>query len=152
MKLLIYSQLVRRTGDDWVHNQSLTWVEGDDQVHSQSLTWVEGSLVASNATCNQMRSELHLTVGLPACVGKFLDGVGGKFTHQNQVSESQLVIRSGIRVRILVCVIKDQISVSLQFLSLLWVSITQLQGLCEPMDCSLPGSSVHGIVQARILE
>ena len=24
--------------------------------------------------------------------------------------------------------------------------------LCEPMDCSLPGSSVHGISQARILE
>ena len=24
--------------------------------------------------------------------------------------------------------------------------------LCEPMDCSLPGSSVHGIFQARILE
>ena len=24
--------------------------------------------------------------------------------------------------------------------------------LCDPVDCSLPGSSVHGIVQARILE
>ena len=24
--------------------------------------------------------------------------------------------------------------------------------LCEPVDCSLPGSSVHGILQARILE
>ena len=24
--------------------------------------------------------------------------------------------------------------------------------LCYPMDCSLPGSSVHGIFQARILE
>ena len=24
--------------------------------------------------------------------------------------------------------------------------------LCNPMDCSLPGSSVHGIFQARILE
>ena len=24
--------------------------------------------------------------------------------------------------------------------------------LCEPMDCSLPGSSVHGIFQARVLE
>ena len=24
--------------------------------------------------------------------------------------------------------------------------------LCDPMDCSLPGSSIHGIVQARILE
>ena len=24
--------------------------------------------------------------------------------------------------------------------------------LCDPTDCSLPGSSVHGIIQARILE
>ena len=24
--------------------------------------------------------------------------------------------------------------------------------LCDPMDCSLPGASVHGIVQARVLE
>ena len=24
--------------------------------------------------------------------------------------------------------------------------------LCNPMDCGLPGSSVHGILQARILE
>ena len=24
--------------------------------------------------------------------------------------------------------------------------------LCNPMDCSLPGSSVHGILQARVLE
>ena len=24
--------------------------------------------------------------------------------------------------------------------------------LCNPMDCSLPGSSVHGTLQARVLE
>ena len=24
--------------------------------------------------------------------------------------------------------------------------------LCDPMDCNLPGSSVHEILQARILE
>ena len=24
--------------------------------------------------------------------------------------------------------------------------------LCDPMDCSLPGSSLHGILQVRILE
>ena len=24
--------------------------------------------------------------------------------------------------------------------------------ICDPMDCSLPGYSVHGILQARILE
>ena len=29
-----------------------------------------------------------------------------------------------------------------------WLCLT----LCDPMDCSPPGSSVHGILQARILE
>ena len=24
--------------------------------------------------------------------------------------------------------------------------------LCDPLDCSLPGSSIHGIFQARVLE
>ena len=33
------------------------------------------------------------------------------------------------------------------------VLVTQLcSTLCDPMDCSTPGSSVHGILQARILE
>ena len=32
-------------------------------------------------------------------------------------------------------------------------SVAQLcPTLCDPMDCSPPGSSVHGILQARILE
>ena len=33
-------------------------------------------------------------------------------------------------------------------LCVLWSCLT----LCNPMDCSPPGSSVHGILQARILE
>ena len=33
------------------------------------------------------------------------------------------------------------------------VLVTQLcPSLCDPMDWSLPGSSVHGLLQARILE
>jgi len=31
-------------------------------------------------------------------------------------------------------------------------SLQSYQTLCEPMDYSLPGSSDHGILQARILE
>ena len=35
----------------------------------------------------------------------------------------------------------------------MWVLVTQsCPTLCNPMDCSPPGSSVHGILQARILE
>ena len=39
------------------------------------------------------------------------------------------------------------------FLICVCVLVTQLcLTLCDPMDCSLPGSSVHGVLQARILE
>ena len=30
--------------------------------------------------------------------------------------------------------------------------VAVMSNSCEPMDCSLPGSSVHGILQARMLE
>ena len=32
------------------------------------------------------------------------------------------------------------------------LSFRSRQALCEPVDCSLPGSSVHGSLQAQILE
>ena len=31
-------------------------------------------------------------------------------------------------------------------------SLQSCPTLCDPVDCSLPGSSVHGILQTRILE
>ena len=31
-------------------------------------------------------------------------------------------------------------------------SLSRVQLLCDPIDCSPPGSSVHGILQARTLE
>ena len=31
-------------------------------------------------------------------------------------------------------------------------SLQSCPTLCDPMDCSLPGSSVRGIFQARVLE
>ena len=34
-----------------------------------------------------------------------------------------------------------------------WVLVSRLYlTLCDPLDCSLRGSSVHGILQGRILE
>ena len=43
----------------------------------------------------------------------------------------------------------------LKWLMHAWVCAKSLQlclTLCDPMDCSPPGSSVHGVLQARILE
>ena len=31
-------------------------------------------------------------------------------------------------------------------------SLQSYPTLCDPMDCSLPGSSIHGIFQAKVLE
>ena len=31
-------------------------------------------------------------------------------------------------------------------------SLQSCPTLCDPMDCSLPGSSIYGIFQARVLE
>ena len=42
---------------------------------------------------------------------------------------------------------------AVQFSSVHFSSVAQLcPSLCDPMNCSMPGSSVHGILQARILE
>ena len=44
---------------------------------------------------------------------------------------------------------------NLNFIFLLAAAAKSLQScptLCDPMDCSLPGSSIHGIFQARVLE
>ena len=43
--------------------------------------------------------------------------------------------------------------VSYQNLGYLWAkSLQSCLTVCDPMDCSPPGSSVHGILQARTLE
>ena len=43
--------------------------------------------------------------------------------------------------------------VSIHFLNTVLALVAQLcPTLCDPMDCSPPGSSVHGILQVRILE
>ena len=45
-----------------------------------------------------------------------------------------------------------QISPRLLALLLLWLVIQSCPTLCDPIDCSPPGSSFHEILQARILE
>ena len=48
---------------------------------------------------------------------------------------------------------KQALKVSINTFCLKVSEVTQwCLTLCDPMDCSLPGSSVHGIFQARILE
>ena len=50
-------------------------------------------------------------------------------------------------------ILKAEDLINGRFLQLQWSEVAQsCPTLCNPMDCSLPGSSVHGIFQARILE
>ena len=45
------------------------------------------------------------------------------------------------------------LEIYLTFLEVKWSELAQsCPTLCDPMDCSPPGSSIHGILQARILE
>ena len=43
-------------------------------------------------------------------------------------------------------------SASVLLMYVLWKSLQSCPTLCDPTDCSPPGSSVQGILQARILE
>ena len=48
-----------------------------------------------------------------------------------------------------------QLSLSGQYLLFATITSEVAQScptLCSPMDCSLPGSSIHGVFQARVLE
>ena len=53
-------------------------------------------------------------------------------------------------------VLQEELCTSVSSCISLWsveVLVTQsCPTLCDPMDCNLPGSSVHGILQARTLE
>ena len=64
-------------------------------------------------------------------------------------SESKLCSCSGKKN---VCTILKEEKKKMLFIRLLLFSCQVLAHSCEPRDCSLPGSSVHEILQARILE
>ena len=45
---------------------------------------------------------------------------------------------------------QDEVEKSFAKTVLIRASVQSCPALCDPMDCSLPGSSVHGILPARI--
>ena len=47
--------------------------------------------------------------------------------------------------------LRSMLSKSMKWSEMKWKSLSSVQ-LCNPKDCSLPGSPVHGILEARILE
>ena len=57
-----------------------------------------------------------------------------------------------LEMNIKVCSRKDLMSKALFPTATAAKSLQSCPTLSDPMDCSLPGSSVHGIFQARVLE
>ena len=55
-------------------------------------------------------------------------------------------------ISILISIMIDKLCLFLNFVYMCVLVAQSCPTLCDPMDCSLPGSSVHGILQARILE
>ena len=70
----------------------------------------------------------------------------GRAGSSSDISEKSYSYMMIFRIGLCVCV-------CVHVLTRECVLVTQLcPTLCDPMDCSLPGSSVHGILQGRILE
>ena len=61
----------------------------------------------------------------------------------SQLTRGETCVSFSLEVQ-LVCILPPPVRSEVKFLSCV--------RLCNPMDCSLPGSSIHGIFQARVLE
>ena len=58
-----------------------------------------------------------------------------------------------INFTILLLTVDSETSLYVLIVKVKWSEVAQsCPTLCVPMDCSLPGSSIHGIFQARVLE
>ena len=82
------------------------------------------------------------------------DHISGHKTCLSKFKRSMLSAHSGIKLK-LQRTIARKIPKYLEIKQHMCVHVKTLQlcpTLCNPMDCSLSGSSVHGILQARTLE
>ena len=101
-----------------------------------------------------------------SCTGRLLSffffffGVNKMFLRfPNKYQEALNIYSSHTQVVLAVilhCLLKDHASwsdVRLVVIQVVYSKVAQsCLTLCDPMDCSLPGSSFHGILQERILE
>ena len=86
------------------------------------------------ATSTMTLERLHSAPSAPVCIGCLpVEGKQARFPH---CSPRALPSKHWELFCMCVCVLVAQSCLT----------------LCDPMDCSPPGSSVHGILQARILE
>ena len=80
-----------------------------------------------------------------------------KWTFGSKLLCSQETILSGVLNSCCVFFLKihrkERMTIGFVCLEVKWSEVAQsCPTLCNPVDCSLPGFSVHGILQARVLE
>ena len=67
-----------------------------------------------------------------------LQSLGSQRIGHDRVANSNTIMRTYLHINI--------------YVHICMLGAQSCPTLCDPMDCSLPGSSVHGILQAKILE
>ena len=99
-----------------------------------------------------------------SCFEMWTQTSGQPVTQSNELHETRhMVLSSALRTMPVIHTLSTQSLLNKErrnegsswhsVISPLCVLVTQLcPTLCNPMDCSLPGSSVHGMLQERILE
>ena len=101
---------------------------------------------------------VKLEANIPACLASSLTSVSLKSLFRNRlvVAKRDGVGSWGQQMEVLKCRMdgqQDPLDSTENLQSPIRVLVTQLSPTrCDRMDCSPPGSSVHGILQARILE
>ena len=107
------------------------------------IDWFD--LLAVQETLKSLLQHHHLKASIPWC-SAFL-----------MVQLSHLYVTPGKPYTFCIC--SEDFSVEVCMSKLMWTTVGYIElaaqlclTLCDPMDCSPPGSSVHGIIQARILK
>ena len=94
-----------------------------------------------------------LTPGLPG--KEWWHKLDCKALKRKEVIQSKSIKYTNIKKKLIVNIYRTSLCAKHcpEHLTYIEVQVAQLcPTLCGPMDCSVPGSSVHGILQARILE